>query len=412
MEKSKNDERNYRHLTLENELQVLLVSDSETDKASACLDTKVGSLADPKDTQGIAHFLEHMLFMGTKKYPDENDYNKFLSSHGGMSNAYTDSEDTVYFFDVNQEHLAGALDRFAQFFIAPLFTQSATDRELNAVNSENSKNQQTDVWREMQLKKSLSRPDHPFHNFGTGNLATLRDGPRDANIDLRARLLDFHATHYSSNLMRLVIIGRESLDVLETMATTCFQDAANKQIERPIYEENPYRAEDLGKRLSVVPIKDARKIEMTWLLPPVQNKYESKPANYLSHLIGHEGKGSILSLLKQKGWANGFSSGLFASGTCFSIFGVQIDCTDEGIENADFVVSVVYQYLAMLRNEGPHEWIFNESRDIAAINFLFQSKSRPIDYSVSCATSMQIYPPERTLTGSSKLPRTHEIFCG
>ena len=168
--------------------------------------------------------------------------------------------------------------------------------------------------------------------------------------------------------MRLVIIG-ESLDVLETMATTCFQDAANKQIERPIYEENPYRAEDLGKRLSVVPIKDARKIEMTWLLPPVQNKYESKPANYLSHLIGHEGKGSILSLLKQKGWANGLSSGLFASSTCFSIFGVQIDCTDEGIENADFVVSVVYQYLAMLRNEGPHEWIFNESRDIAAINF-------------------------------------------
>ena len=86
--------------------------------------------------------------------------------------------------------------------------------------------------------------------------------------------------------------------------------------------------------------------------------------------------------------------------------------TDEGIENADFVVSVVYQYLAMLRNEGPHEWIFNESRDIAAINFLFKSKSRPIDYSVSCATSMQIYPPERTITGSSKLPRTHDIFCG
>ena len=153
VETSENDDRFYRHLTLPNELQVLLVSDPETDKASACLDTKVGSMADPVDTQGIAHFLEHMLFMGTKKYPDENEYSKFLSAHGGMSNAYTDSEDTVYFFDVNQEHLEGALDRFAQFFIEPLFTQSATDREMNAVNSENAKNQQTDVWRQMQLKK-------------------------------------------------------------------------------------------------------------------------------------------------------------------------------------------------------------------------------------------------------------------
>jgi predicted Zn-dependent peptidase len=43
-----------------------------------------------------------MLFMGTEKYPDENEYSKYLSAHGGSSNAYTDSEDTVYYFDVNQ----------------------------------------------------------------------------------------------------------------------------------------------------------------------------------------------------------------------------------------------------------------------------------------------------------------------
>ena len=45
--------------------------------------------------QGIAHFLEHMLFMGTEKYPDENEYSKFLAAHGGSSNAYTAAEDTV-----------------------------------------------------------------------------------------------------------------------------------------------------------------------------------------------------------------------------------------------------------------------------------------------------------------------------
>jgi insulysin len=162
-------------------------------------------MSDPADTQGIAHFLEHMLFMGTEKFPDENEYSKYLNAHGGSSNAYTDSEDTVYYFDVNQEHLQGALDRFAQFFISPLFTEGATGREMNAVDAENAKNQQTDVWRLMQLKKSLARPDHPYHNFGTGNLETLKALPEKNGINLRERLLKFHADHYSANLMRLVV---------------------------------------------------------------------------------------------------------------------------------------------------------------------------------------------------------------
>lgn len=88
-----------------------------------------------------------MLFMGTSKYPDENEYNTYLSSHGGGSNAYTDTEDTNYYFDVNAPHFSGAIDRFAQFFIEPLFTESATERELKAVDSENSKNKQNDFWR-------------------------------------------------------------------------------------------------------------------------------------------------------------------------------------------------------------------------------------------------------------------------
>ena len=97
-------------------------------------------MSDPRDVPGLAHFLEHMLFLGTEKYPDENEYDKFLSQHGGACNAYTDNEHTNFYFDVTPQHLEGALDRFAQFFLAPLFTETATDREMKAVDSENSKN--------------------------------------------------------------------------------------------------------------------------------------------------------------------------------------------------------------------------------------------------------------------------------
>lgn len=71
-----------------------------------------GSLSDPGNISGLAHFCEHMLFLGTKKYPKENEYSQFLSEHAGSSNAFTSGEHTNYYFDVSHEHLQGALDRY------------------------------------------------------------------------------------------------------------------------------------------------------------------------------------------------------------------------------------------------------------------------------------------------------------
>ena len=129
------DEREYQHLMLDNHLSVLLIHDPVCDKASAALDCGVGYFSDPEDVPGLAHFLEHMLFMGTAKYPKENEYSDFLAKHGGHSNAYTSTVHTNYYFDVGHAHLEPALDRFAQFFIAPLFNRDGVDREMNAVDS-------------------------------------------------------------------------------------------------------------------------------------------------------------------------------------------------------------------------------------------------------------------------------------
>jgi insulysin len=96
-----------------------------------------------------------MSFLGTKKFPKEEGFTTFLSTHGGSSNAYTDAEDTVYYFDVNSINLEDALDQFSQFFIAPLFTESATNRELNAIESEHAKNINNDGFRIYQVSFSL-----------------------------------------------------------------------------------------------------------------------------------------------------------------------------------------------------------------------------------------------------------------
>lgn len=181
-------------------------------------------MCDPDDLPGLAHFCEHMLFLGTEKYPQQNDYLMYLSQNGGRSNATTIMEHTYYYFDINPEKLEGALDRFAQFFLKPLFTETLTKLELNAINSEHEKNLAVDSWRFTQVEKSAC-PDHPFSKFSTGNKQTLDVIPKQKGIDIRERLLEFHEKYYSANIMTLCILGKgtERLNFrVETFAINFF----------------------------------------------------------------------------------------------------------------------------------------------------------------------------------------------
>lgn len=205
------DPRSYRALVLPSGLRVFLASEPESQKAAAAMSVQVGSMSDGDELPGLAHFCEHMLFLGTKRYPGEGDFERYIGANGGMNNAYTASEETCYFFDVAGEALPGALKRFGDFFTAPLFTETATGREVSAIESEHSKNLQNDFWRTEQLRKTLADPEHPFARFFTGNAATLRGGDAFA----RAKLLEFYERYYQADAMSLAIIGPQPLDELQ-----------------------------------------------------------------------------------------------------------------------------------------------------------------------------------------------------
>jgi insulysin len=313
---SPNDERLYRHLILSNQLQVLLISDPTTEKCSACCDVEVGSLADPGDIQGLAHFLEHMLFMGTEVYPLENEYSVYINAHGGYSNAYTSIENTVYYFDIQNTSFEHALDVFSTFFWCPIFDESAVSRELQAVDSENTKNLQADSWRTYQLLKSIAHPLHPINKFSTGNLETLKTIPDQMGINLRERLLQFHREYYSSNLMTLVLYGNQPLDVLQRWAEEKFTPIVNKNLKKtaavppsltlplpppaaadvtdtPVVDTStplsalsaaviadeiplqPFGPEQLGVLIELVPVKDLKDVEIYIPLPAVRDDYRS-----------------------------------------------------------------------------------------------------------------------------------------
>ncbi len=93
----------------------------------------------------------------------------------------------------------------------------------------------------------------------------------------------------------------------------------------------------------VVPIKDLRQLTLNWLLPPARSHYRVKPASLLSHLIGHEGVGSLLSALKTRGWATSLSAGTAHSFRQFSTFAVSIDLTEDGLRHCDDIAQLVFR---------------------------------------------------------------------
>uniref|UniRef100_A0A1W7RAD0 Insulin-degrading enzyme n=1 Tax=Hadrurus spadix TaxID=141984 RepID=A0A1W7RAD0_9SCOR len=398
--KSEEDKRLYRGLELTNGLKALLVSDPTTDKSAAALDVNVGHMYDPLNLPGLAHFCEHMLFLGTKKYPVENEYSKFLNQHGGSSNAFTSADHTNFYFDVTPEYLQGALDRFAQFFLCPLFTESATDREVNAVNAEHEKNLQNDLWRLNQLEKCTANPKHDYSKFGTGNKSTLDTIPKSKGMNVREELLKFHDKWYSSNVMALAVLGTESLDELADMVVSLFSGAQNKSVTVPRWDEHPFSPEQLKTQGYVVPVKDIRNLNITFPIPDLQPHYRANPSHYLGHLIGHEGPGSLLSELKARGWVNTLVGGYKSGAKGFAFFIVNVDLTEDGIEHTDDIVTLLFQYLNMLKKEGPQEWVFKECQDLAAMTFRFKDRERPQTYTYSLAGMLHDYPMEEVLCGS------------
>lgn len=372
------DDRLYRFIKLDHSnLHILLIHDPTTDRAAASLDVNVGSFADKKySVLGLAHFCEHLLFMGTEKYPEENEYSSYLAKHSGHSNAYTAAEHTNYYFEVDSGHLEGALDRFAQFFISPLFSRSCKDREIKAVDSENKKNLQNDLWRMYQLDKLTSNPNHPYNGFSTGNYHTLHEVPVERGEDVREILLDFYRHEYSANLMSLVILGNESLDQLQDWAISKFSAVPNSNLPRPSYnKEQIYTPELLGKITRAKPIMDTHKLELSFLIPEDQeHNWKLRPSGYYAHLLGHESKGSVLHFLKEKNWVNDLLSGAVKVCHGTSLLMVELELTPLGLERWEDIVVHVFEYLHMVNSHEAQEWLWLEESAMSNINFRFRQK--------------------------------------
>lgn len=359
--KSENDPRIYTGMVLENGMKVLHVYDKTTSISSASVSVGIGTLEDT--LMGMAHFLEHMLFMGSIKYPKEDYYHKFITLNGGSSNAYTAHDHTCYYFNIKSDKFKQALDVFGQFFISPLFDSDAVSREIKAVDSEHRKNINVDGWRQHESVKLLIDTEHPYSRFSTGSLETLN------KPDILEEVKKFYKKYYSSNNMSLVVYTNEPFESMKEYIIQIFNLVP---LTNGNHKRNYKNLFNTTQRLNIVPISDKNSLNILWEHESISQYYDENVINFLSNLIGHEGKESLFNYLLEKGYCDHLYAGQNVEIGNKAIFNIAIELTDKGFNNINEVISAIYTYIDIVRDSLNKKIIgelYNELIDINEMEF-------------------------------------------
>jgi insulysin len=377
----------FRRFTLDNGLKVLLVSDPKFNKSGAALAVQTGQIDDPADREGLAHFLEHMLFLGTEKYPEVADYGNFIKSNGGYNNAYTTSDHTNYQFEIRHEALAGALDRFAQFFIAPRFNPEYTGREINAVHNEAMRHVQNDQRRLIGVSRELYAPGSGESKFSTGNKDTLAGATPAA---VRA----FYETHYTADRMALVIAGKAPLDELEKHARTLFTAIPRRDVAT-VVREPVFLPRKSALRLALAePIKELRQLNLEFVIPATRPDFASKPDELLTQLISYPGPGGLVEMLKREGLVNGLGAYTWERTSEYGSLMINADLTPSGQEQQARVLQLIFSYLGHLRAAAFPADFYRERARIAALNETFKDRGEGADLVTRLASQVLFFPLE------------------
>lgn len=425
MFQSSADTNRYFNFKIKNSFNVLIIHNPIYTKTSCALSVKKGSFDEPDDVGGLAHFLEHMLFMGTKKYPGENDFGEFLAKHNGYSNAYTGEEVTVYYCDVDSAKTEELMDRFLSFFTCPLLKEDSVKREISAVNSEFLNSLTSSHWRTDALLKEFMIDGVKEKRFTFGNEDTLRRN------DILEKVTDFYKNSYSSDIMNLVVCTNFDVFKLEHFIKAfChetffkkennFNSTTSKNIHEksksndntltlferlflkcekdPSIYDNFYfikenrtkifNPEYFSKVIQFEPLDDKKELIVTKILPPLILFYKTNPLGYISFMLTSKEKGHFLSRLKSNklGFDVSFSCEHYETYTKLTI---SVELTELGATNYVDVLDLLLNSLNKIKIDQTE---YFRLRRLHAEEFEFSSMENPLNLVERLAPLLYYYP--------------------
>jgi insulysin len=386
-------------LRLTNGLEILLISDPQADQSAAVMGVEVGSWNDPKEYPGMAHFCEHMLFMGSHTYPNENEFSKMIADYNGQTNAFTASDRTVYMFSSQTDGFFTLLDRFAHFFIDPLFNPSGISRELHAVDQEYAKNLENDSWREHMIFKELGNPEHPNRGFNMGNSATLKGIPQIA-------LKKWHSRYYGANRMHLAIYSPLSLEELTQEISSCFSSVPMTTYQPKIFNPVITSEKQRGHITYIQPIKNHNILSCIWELPLELSDDPTKSADLLAYALARGQKYSVYEKLKSEQLIDSMSVRVDdLGGKEHRFFQITLELTEKGIKELETSVLRCFEALAGYRSTGIPSYLYQEKNALAKLFYQYQSRQDAFHFAMKIGDAMldeslDTYPREQVLASN------------
>lgn len=385
--KPKLDKRQFYGGKLDNGVKYALVHDEHLEKSFVCVTVKIGSYANPKEYNGIAHFLEHMLFMGSKKYPNENHYSDRLNELGGSSNAYTGNNETVYYFNVFDNGLAEIFDIFSRFFIDPLFNIDSVNREIKAVHSEHMKNINNDFWKIYQLGLYLSNKDSQMNTFPTGSLNTLN------KPDIRKQVIEFYNKYYKPRNISISIASSKSIKSLEKIISSTFGKIKDSipfefELTKPFYSNN------LNKTFHIKTGSKIFNVSYLWEIPKLDSFIHSHDFNILEQIIRNKSENGLYFKLISLGYLNTINSEIQYEGT----FSITLILTEEGFKHLEEIDTIFFSYLNHIFSLNIQEYALYYQK-INQINFNYLTKFDNESLCNLLAVNHLYYPTENIFDG-------------
>lgn len=396
------DHRRYRYLELSNGLRILLIENNRAPLAEVALSVQAGGYDEPDEPNesdnfpGLAHLLEHMVFMGSRKFPGEFNFKRDVELNGGSINeTRTMEECTVYPFTIAEEHLDSSLDKFSAFFIAPLLDETKTKQEIETINQEFMMNLEEDGFRSMHIDKLTINPKHPGRRFDWGNAAVLNK----VKDNLHKALVEFHDRYYTADRMILVINSSRSLNELQSMAVKYFSGihSASQKMEFNLISKQSSAA-----RFKLGPSPRLKPKVPKYLPSSLQNitTIESKQNNnalgisfffsaekslelehaiaYVLFLLNSRSPHGLMQQAKQRGWTLERSSGDLT-------FNADVEYHDDiqveisivfplsslGMTKINDILTLTLSYIQFLQKEGLDQELFKNFQKLSELDLLY-----------------------------------------
>ncbi|MHC8323614.1 pyrroloquinoline quinone biosynthesis protein PqqF [Pseudomonas sp. GB2N2] len=279
--------------TLANGLRVTLRHAPDLKRCAAALRIAAGSHDVPLAWPGLAHFLEHLLFLGTERFPAEQGLMAYVQSRGGQVNARTSERTTDFFFELPPQAFSAGLERLSDMLAHPRMNPDEQLREREVLHAEFvAWSQNPTAQQQLALLNGLS-PAHPLRGFHAGN----RDSLPVAQADFQQALKGFHRRFYQTGQMTLSLAGPQSIEELKKMAlgfgaAIPVGETVAQQPPVPLMESSDTRYQQAGER----------RLDLLFTLEALP-KASAEALAFLCHWLNAAKPGGLLTELRAQGMA-------------------------------------------------------------------------------------------------------------